>query len=130
MTEEAAMLPPPAYPTFEEVEHSVYGFECDQWEEIPYPPDGPDGFTESELSRRNEHASRYQKYGGTPTGWSCYLELGYFGYEDCNIFEEVWSNIDANPLAVHKAIWSQFMYHLDRARVWNPRETARVGYKL
>ncbi|KAI2495029.1 hypothetical protein MHU86_19504 [Fragilaria crotonensis] len=113
MTDEAAMPPPPAYPTFEEVEHSVYGFECDQWEEIPYP-DGPDWFTDSERNRRNENANRYQKYGGTPTGWARYLELGFFGYEDCSEFEELWSNFDNNPLAVHKAIWYQFMYHLDR----------------
>ena len=113
MTAEAAMPPPPAYPTFEEVEHAVYVFECDQWEEIPYP-DGPDWFTDSERNRQNEHANRYQKYGGTPTGWARYLELGFFGYEDCSEFEEVWNNFDSKPLAVHKAIWYQFMYHLDR----------------
>lgn len=113
MTDIAAMPPPPAYPTFEEVEHSVYGFECETWEEIPYP-NGPDWFTEAERSRRNDYANQYQKYGGTPTGWHRYLELGFFGYEDCSEFEEVWNNFDDNPLAVHQAIWYQFMYHLDR----------------
>ncbi|KAI2513048.1 hypothetical protein MHU86_1339 [Fragilaria crotonensis] len=113
MTDEAAMPPPPAYPTFEEVEHSVYGFDCDKWEDIPYP-DGPDWFTDSERSRRNELANRYQKHGGTPTGWARYLELGFFGYEDCSEFEDVWNNFDVKPLEVHKAIWYQFMYHLDR----------------
>ena len=104
MTEEAAMPPPPAYATFEEVEYSVYGFECDQWEEIPYP-DRPDWCSDAERIRQNEYANQYQKYGGTPAGWSRYLALGFFGYEDCSKFKEVWNNFDSNPLTVHAWNW-------------------------
>ena len=113
MAEDAAKPPPPLYPDFEEVEYSVYGFECDEWEEIPYPT-GPDWFTDDERDRRNENADQYEKNGGTPTAWARYLALGFFGFEDCSKFEEIWDNFDADPLAVHKVIWYQFTYFLDR----------------
>ena len=113
MAEDAAKPPPPLSPDFEEVEYSVYGFECDEWEEIPYPT-GPDWFTEDERDRRNENADQYEKNGGTPTAWARYLALGFFGFEYCSEFEEIWDNFDADPLAVHKVIWYQFTYFLDR----------------
>ena len=52
--------------------------------------------------------------GGTPTAWYRYLQLGYFAFEDCSEFEEVWANLETDPLLLHQVIWYQFMYHMDR----------------
>jgi hypothetical protein len=83
MTEAAAQPPPLAIPDIEEIEYSLYGFHTEEWEEIPYPT-GLDGFSDAERRRRNENADKYRKYGGTPTAWYRYLQLGYFAFEDCS----------------------------------------------
>jgi hypothetical protein len=113
MTEEAAMPPPPAYPDIDEIEHSVFGFYSEEWEDIPYPS-GPDWFSEEERARRNTNADKYQQCGGDPTLWYGYLHLGFFVFEDCSDFEKAWFAIDDDPLTVHKIIWYQFLYHMDR----------------
>jgi hypothetical protein len=109
----AAQPPPRAYPDVEAIEHSVYGFFSEEWEDIPYPA-GHDWFSDEERARRNANADKYQQCGGDPTLWYCYLHLGFFVFEDCSDFEKVWFAMEDDPVTVHRTIWFQFLYHMDR----------------
>ena len=114
MSETAAPPPPPvAYPVLDDIDHSVFGFFIDGWEEIPYPS-GKDWFSKDERERRLENADKYQKHGGDPILWNCYLHLGFFVFEDCSDFEDMWNDFENDPLSVHQIIWYQFLYHMDR----------------
>ncbi len=42
------------------------------------------------------------------------MTLGFFVVEDCAEFDATWKKMDRDPLLVHRAIWYQFMYHVDR----------------
>jgi hypothetical protein len=109
----AAPPPPRAYPDIDDIEHSVFGFYSEEWEDIPYPA-GLDWFDADARERRNGHADKYQQCGGDPTLWYCYLHLGFFAFEDCSDFEKAWLLFDEDPLTIHKIIWYQFLYHMDR----------------
>ena len=121
MTETAAPPPTPvAYPVLDDIDHTVFGFYIEGWEDIPYPT-GSDWFSTDERERRLENADKYQKYGGDKILWNCYLHLGFFVYEDCSEFEKVWNAMETDPLSVHQVIWYQFLYHMDRKLAITPQ---------
>ena len=121
MTETAAPPPTPvAYPVLDDIDHSVFGFFIEGWEEIPYPT-GRDWFSTDERERRLENADKYRKHGGDKIIWNCYLKLGFFAYEDCSDFEELWNEMETDPLSVHQVIWYQFLYHMDRKLAISPQ---------
>ena len=104
----APPLPPVAYPDLDNLDQSVFGFYIDGWRDIPFPT-GRDWFSEEERERRLENADKYQKNGGNHIIWNCYLHLGFFAFEDCSEFEELWNEIKTDPLPVHQVIWYQFL---------------------
>ncbi|KAI2492120.1 hypothetical protein MHU86_22424 [Fragilaria crotonensis] len=113
MTIGSVLSPPMAYPAHQDPNQTLYGFHCDVWEESPSPAFGQDWFPHEERFRRDANANAYRQYGN-PIAWNRYITLGYFALEDCVEFDQLWKNFDKDPLAVHRVIWYQFMYHVDR----------------
>ena len=112
MTEGAVLPPPPAFPVEYGSENPTYGFRYEGWEEIPSPK-GPDWFPKEERYRRNANAAVYQE-DGDPIAWKRYLTLGLFAFKECYQFEEIWKRREEDPLTLHRVIWYQFMFHVDK----------------
>jgi hypothetical protein len=70
-------------------------------------------FGKEESTIRDAHAYAYQQYG-TTYNWSQYVHLGYFAYTHCSDFDKIWAKIQNDPLMVHRAIWYNFTYHVER----------------
>ncbi|KAI2510297.1 hypothetical protein MHU86_4175 [Fragilaria crotonensis] len=112
MTEGTAPTPPSALPVDLTPSHTMYGFETDTWVDQPIP-EAPDWFSRQERYRRNANAQAYRQYGH-PTNWNRYIHLGLFVFEDCFECDKVWAAVNTDPLMVHRAIWYNFMSHVDR----------------
>jgi hypothetical protein len=70
-------------------------------------------FGKEERTIRDAHAYAYQQYG-TTSNWSRYVHLGYFAFNQCSEFNKIWANIQNDPVMVHRAIWYNFQYHVER----------------
>jgi hypothetical protein len=112
MTVGAALPPPIMKPVSQDPYHPMYGFQRDDWI-TPPTPDVPTGFPDEEHFRRAANANAYRQHGN-PTTWHTYITLGFFAFDDCSSFERIWKRFDADPLTVHRVIWYQFMYYVDR----------------
>ena len=104
--------PPSALPTKDQTNTHEYDFVDSDWISPPFPKD-IDWFEREERTIRDAHAYAYQQFG-TTYHWSRYVHLGYFAFINCTAFDKVWSQIDKEPLMVHRAIWYNFMFHVDR----------------
>ncbi|KAI2498582.1 hypothetical protein MHU86_15926 [Fragilaria crotonensis] len=113
MTEGTAPTPPSAIPVDLNPSHTLYGFETDIWVDQPIPIGSVDWFSRQERYRRNANEQAYKQYGH-PTNWNRYVQLGLFVFEDCFECDKVWAAIKTDPLMVHRAIWYNFMGHVDR----------------
>ena len=82
------------------------------WKENPVAK-GPDWFSAKERSRRNANLHAYRQFGSS-TLWNRFLTLGFFSYSDCHNFDKLWERMTEDPLSVHRAIWYNFMFHVDR----------------
>ena len=40
--------------------------------------------------------------------------LGLFAFQECYQFEEIWKRREEDPLTLHRVIWYQFMFHVDK----------------
>jgi hypothetical protein len=110
--EGTALEPPTAYPDDLDSSHPMYGFETDKWVDKPTPK-GPEWFTLTDRYRRNANESAYCQIGN-PTNWNRFIHLGLFVFDDCVEFDKVWGAIETEPLMLHRAIWYNFMCHVDR----------------
>ena len=104
--------PPSALPTEDQTKTHEYDFVDSDWLSPPFPKD-IDWFEREERTIRDAYAYAYQQFG-TTYHWSRYVHLGYFAFINCTAFDKVWSQIDKEPLMVHRAIWYNFMFHVDR----------------
>jgi hypothetical protein len=112
MTEGTAPKPPSAFPVDLNPSHPMYGFETDKWVDQPIPK-GPDWFSLQERYRRNANANGYKQHGN-PTNWNRYITLGLFVFDDCIDCDKAWSKMEEEPIMIHRAIWYNFMCHVDR----------------
>ena len=115
MTVEAVGHDPPvplALPVDYSLSHPEYGFFTETWKENPVA-NGPDWFSDEERSRRNANLHAYRQFGNS-TLWNRFVTLGFFSYSDCLNFDKLWERIAEDPLSVHRAIWYNFMFHVDR----------------
>ncbi len=92
--------------------HPLYGFQINHWVEQPVKT-GPDWFKPEERYRRNANEHVYKQHG-THTNWHRYIMLGFFTFDDCLECDKVWNAMETAPLNVHRSIWYNFMYHVDR----------------
>lgn len=92
--------------------HPLYGFKINHWVEQPVKT-GPDWFQPEERYRRNANEHVYKQHG-THTNWYRYIMLGFFTFDDCLECDKVWNAMETAPLHVHRSIWYNFMYHVDR----------------
>ena len=107
-----ANVPPPATPDPSDPEYTTYEFTSTDWDPPPVPKD-VDWFDREERTIRDAHAYAYQQFG-TTYNWARYVNLGYFSYVNCTEFDKIWSKIEQDPLTVHRAIWYNFLYHVER----------------
>ena len=110
-TGDTTAYPSPA-PNVNDPNYQIYKFTSSDWEPPPVPKD-IDWFCKEERTIRDAHAYAYQQFG-TTYHWSRYVHLGYFSYVNCTEFDKIWSKFDQDPLSVHRAIWYNFMYHVER----------------
>lgn len=103
---------PPAVPILTETNRHEYEFVDSDWIAPPFPKD-IDWFGREERTIRDAHAYAYQQFG-TTYHWSRYIHLGYFAYINCTAFDKIWSKMNQDPLTVHRAIWYNLMYHIER----------------
>jgi hypothetical protein len=113
MTEGTAPKSPSAFPADQNPFSSLYGFQIDTWVDQPVPATGPDWFPFDERFRRNANENAYQQHG-TQLNWNRYIALGFFVFEDCVSSDKVWALMEKHPLLVHRSIWYNLMYHVDR----------------
>jgi hypothetical protein len=113
---------PPAVPFTTETNRHEYEFDDSDWIAPPFPKD-IDWFGREERTIRDAHAYAYQQFG-TTHNWSRYVHLGYFAYINCTTFDKVWSQIDRDPITVHRAIWYNLMFHVDRELPMSEQLTA------
>ena len=107
-----ATVPPPAIPDSNDPHHQIYAFTSTDWDLPPVPKD-IDWFGKEERTIRDAHAYAYQQFG-TTYHWARYVHLGYFAYVNCTEFDKIWTKLDQDPLSIHRAIWYNFMYHVER----------------
>ena len=107
-----ATVPPPAIPDSNDPHHQIYAFTSTDWDLPPIPKD-IDWFGKEERTIRDAHAYAYQQFG-TTYHWARYVHLGYFAYVNCTEFDKIWTKLDQDPLSIHRAIWYNFMYHVER----------------
>jgi hypothetical protein len=88
-----------------------YEFAETDWISPPAPKDF-DWFGKEERTIRDAHAYAYQQFG-TTYHWSRYVQLGYFAFINCTSSDKVWSNVENDPLMVHRSIWYNFMFHVE-----------------
>ena len=107
-----ATVPPPATPHTNDPHYEIYKFTSTDWDLPPAPKD-IDWFGKEERTLRDAHAYTYQQFG-TTYHWARYVHLGYFSYVNCTEFDKIWNKLDQDLLTVHRAIWYNFMYHVER----------------
>jgi hypothetical protein len=91
----------------------LYGFHYEDWETSPLPT-GPDLVSDEGRYCSSANANDAFRQYGNPSEWNRYLTLGYFALKDCGEIEKLRKNFDNDPLMMHRIIWYQFMYHVDR----------------
>jgi hypothetical protein len=106
------VVPPPAVPDPNQPDYKEYEFTSTVWDDPPVPSDA-EWFGKEERTIREANAYAYQQYG-TTYDWSRYVHLGYFAFTQCNEFNKIWANIQNDPVSVHRAIWYNFQYHVER----------------
>ena len=106
------VVPPPVLPNINQPDYKDYEFTSTVWMDPPVPSDA-EWFGKEERTIREAHAYAYQQYG-TTYHWSRYVHLGYFAFNQCSKFNKIWANIQNDPLMVHRAIWYNFQYCVER----------------
>ena len=106
------VVPPPAVPDPNQQDYKEYEFTSTVWDDTPVPSDA-EWFGKEERTIREAQAYAYQQYG-TTYDWSRYVHLGYFAFNQCSEFNKIWANIQNDPVTVHRAIWYNFQYHVER----------------
>ena len=92
-----------------------YQFDAPDWVDPPmlvFDDDDPD--SKEIVSRRNANDSVYQWHFASFKSWQRYATLGYYTLDDGSLFDMAWTCMDTCPLRLHRMIWYNYMYHIDR----------------
>lgn len=113
MSEGTTAPPLPAPPPAPDPNDLTFLFDPEEWLNLPSQPTGRGvRFKTDERYRREAHAHAYRQYG-TKGNWLRYLTLGLYAFEDCKEYDKLWTTFNDDPLQVHRAIWYNFMFHVD-----------------
>ena len=115
MTEGTASAPPFFDYALDDISGSQYLFDATEWVDPPmlvFDDDDPD--SKEVVCRRNANDSVYRRQFSTMKTWQRYVTLGYYALEDGSLFDMDWRYKESNPLRMHRMIWYNYMYHVDR----------------
>ena len=111
MTESAA-LPPTHDHNAPDLHHVLLSFETTEWSNPP--THGSNGnLSIEELDKKKMNDEMYRRFH-TATDWNRYTTLGYFAVDDGDEFDIEWRAQSVDPLRLHRLIWYNYLYHIDR----------------
>jgi hypothetical protein len=89
-----------------------FRFDTTEWHDPP--PLAITSKTENEwIYRRKANDELYKQYG-TATTWHRYITLGYYALNDGMQFDKEWQAMTDQPIKMHRIIWYNFLYQVDR----------------
>jgi len=106
--------PPPSLPPSlsKESSSSVLSFDIDEFVDAPaFIPNTYDPKNFERIRKDNDDSYRTSV---TPTAWHRYVQLGYYALSDGKTFDTEWQSFEESPLRMHRLIWYNYMFHVDR----------------
>ena len=115
MTDPTAIPPDPSPPAgfpAEDFLSDAWQFDTTVWHDAPEFTSDDTADTKL-VARRNAHHAAY-RLTGTATTWLRYLTLGYYAFDDAALFDREWSKWSTDPTNIHRIIFYNYLYHVDR----------------
>ena len=111
MTESAA-LPPTHDHNAPDLQHVLLSFETTEWSNPPTVNLSKEtSINDSNIKKANDEMYRRLH---TATEWNRYTTLGFFAVNDGMDVDIEWRAQLVDPLRVHRLIWYNYLYHIDR----------------
>jgi hypothetical protein len=112
MTDPTAAPPDPVTPHIHDLSSATFRFNTKLWFEAPeYGASDPND--KGLMQRRQENDELYRSKGNA-TKWNRFTTLAYYALDDGMKFDKEWTNFESEPLTIHRIIWYNYMYHIDR----------------
>ena len=112
MTEPTANPPDPVTPHRHDLSSATFRFETNLWFEAPeYGASDPN---DKGLSYRRQANDNAYRTTGNATKWNRFTTLAYYALDDGIQFDKEWENFETDPLIIHRIIWYNYMYQMDR----------------
>ena len=112
MTDPTANPPDPATPHIVDISEARFRFDTKLWFEAP--DFGASDPNDKELFYRRQANDNLYRSTGNPTKWNRFTTLAYYALDDGMKFDKEWEKIDTDPHMIHRIIWYNYMYHIDR----------------
>ena len=112
MTDPTATPPDPVTPHVHDLSSATFRFNTKLWFEAPeYGASDPN---DKGLMHRRQANDELYRSKGNATKWNRFTTLAYYALDDGMKFDEEWKKFDREPLTIHRIIWYNYMYHVDR----------------
>ena len=106
---ESADIPPNQDPHNPDFHHVLLTFETTEWMDPPMLVSNDNAL----IVRKQTNDEIYRSMHPA-TDWHRYTQLGYYAVEDGNDFDIEWKAMSVDPLRIHRLIWYNYLYHIDR----------------
>ena len=112
MTDPTANPPDPVTPHRHDLSSATFRFDTNLWFEAPeYGASDPN---DKELIYRRQTNDNTYRTTGNATKWNRFTTLAYYALDDGMKFDKEWEKFETDPLIIHRIIWYNYMYHVDR----------------
>ena len=112
MTDPTATPPDPDTPPIYDISEARFRFDTKLWFEAP--EFGASDPNDKELFYRRQANDNVYRNNRNPTKWNRFTTLAYYAMDDGMNFDREWEKIDNEPRTLHRIIWYNYMYHIDR----------------
>ena len=106
---ESADNPPTHDPNMPDLQHAQLTFDTIEWVETPIHVS-----TDTDENSRKTTNDEIYRSMHTAKEWHRYTVLGYYAVEDGHNFDIEWRARTVNPLRLHRLIWYNYLFHIDR----------------
>jgi hypothetical protein len=106
---ESAAIPPTHDPYMPDLQHTQLTFDTTEWVETPIHVS-----TDTDANTRKTTNDEIYCSMHTAKEWHRYTILGYYAVEDGHDFDIEWRARTVDPLRLHRLIWYNYLYHVDR----------------
>ena len=112
MTDPTANPPDPVTPHRHDLSSATFRFDTNLWFEAPeYGASDPN---DKELSYRRQANDNAYRTTGNATKWNRFTTLAYYALDDGMQFDKEWEKFETDPIIIHRIIWYNYMYQMDR----------------